>query len=268
MNARDDAEQSTLTPPAGNPVIAGPDETQGIAERCMAAFVTMQAELRSYLRSMLHNQEDADDAVQETFLIVRDRLSTYDPSRDYPNWVRGIARNVALRKRRTLSRARNLPLDQFDELNALVAAPQADAPSAAVSEITAVRTWVAQLGPEQQRMVLLRYVERLGVDAIAERLGKSEAAVYMAISRMRSSLQHSVERQRRLAATPAGQGLGSSVFGDLLSAEIEPTAADAAESTTIALRMLISGVREASSGRSGGSVHSDDRPGKEPGRRH
>jgi RNA polymerase sigma-70 factor (ECF subfamily) len=237
---KEPAEQ-TLTPPVGHPAI--PDAPSALdIERYMGEFVPMLPDLKAYLRSLLHNQEDADDAVQETFLIVRDRIASFDTARDFPNWVRGIARNVALRKRRSHGRARSQQLEQLVDLAAMLAAPTQEEPRAAVSEISAVRAWVSQLGADQQRIVMLRYVDRLDVDEISRRLGKSEAAIYMAISRMRSSLQHCVEKHRRLAATPAGQGLGSPCFADVLSCEMPPTPADDAASTTVALRLLVSGV--------------------------
>ena len=179
-------------------------------------FVRLQPDLIIYLRQLLRSLEDAEDALQETFLIVRERLHTFDATRNFCSWVRGIARNVVFRKRCCLRRARNLSLDQVEDLDALLAAPSSESARDAASEIAAVRAWLTQLTDVQQRLVMMRYVERLGVDTIAKRLSKSSAAVYMAISRIRSSLKHRVEWQRRIAhtpaapATPPAQGLGAS----------------------------------------------------------
>ncbi len=200
-----------------------------------AIFVDMQQGLKAYLRSLLHSHEDAEDAFQETFLILCDRLSTFDARRDFASWVRGIARNVALRKRRAYGRDRSMPLERLEDARTCdPASDPAPSTTCALSAITGVRAWIAQLGSDQQRMVMMRYVERLGVDAIATTLGKSEAAVYMALSRIRGSLQHSIERQRKLASHQAG-------LVATATRELPTTPADEAEETTVALRLLVSG---------------------------
>jgi RNA polymerase sigma-70 factor (ECF subfamily) len=199
-----------ITPSGGTSV------AQDWIDAYQCEFVRLQPDLIIYLRQLLRSLEDAEDALQETFLIVRERLHTFDATRNFCSWVRGIARNVVFRKRSTLRRARNQPLDQVEDLDALLAAPPAEAPRDAVAEIAAVRAWLTQLTEVQQRLVMMRYVERLGVDTIAKRLSKSSAAVYMSISRIRSSLKHRVAWHRRVDATPGSQdsppsqGLGAS----------------------------------------------------------
>lgn len=220
--------QQLTTPPTGTPCLV--DTTSDLPPEAayLAAFVGMRASLQAYLRALLPLPEDADDALQETFLVVCERLNTFDRSRDFGCWVRGIARNIAARKRRGHHRARVLPIEAVAEHEELAAGEQGT--GAPVGTISGVRSWIARLGKEQQRIVMLRYVERLSIDAIARRLRKTPAAVYMALSRIRGSLAHEVERQSRLAA-----------HGALGSGELPPTPADAADGTTIALRLLLSG---------------------------
>jgi RNA polymerase sigma-70 factor (ECF subfamily) len=201
----------------------------------MNAFVEIQEALTDYLQSLLNSRAEAEDALQETFLIVRQYIGTYDDQRDFSKWVRGIARNVVLRMRRTLARDRNLSIEQIQDIEFMVAGPPPqETRNTAMSEIGAVRTWLAQLTAEQQRTVLLRYVDRLGVDQIAKELSKSEAAVYMALSRIRGSLQHHIQKQRRLASGGPNAS-GSSI-------DPPQTPADEADHTTLALRMLVTGM--------------------------
>jgi RNA polymerase sigma-70 factor (ECF subfamily) len=214
---------------------AGPAPISPVRPDLMNAFVEIQDALKNYLQSLLNSQAEAEDALQETFLIVRGYIGTYDDQRDFAKWVRGIARNVVLRMRRTLAKDRSLSIEQVQDTELMVAdsAPQENRLTAN-SEIGAVRAWLAQLTAEQQRTVLLRYVDRLGVDQIAKEMAKSEAAVYMALSRIRGSLQHYIQRQRRLAtAGPNGS-----------ASALEPiqTPADEADTTTLALRLLVTGM--------------------------
>ena len=51
---------------------------------------------------------------------------------------------------------------------------------------------VAQLQPVHRKMLSLRYFEHLAVDQVAEQMGRSVAATYRALSRIRLALRQCV----------------------------------------------------------------------------
>ena len=61
---------------------------------------------------VLLDAEEARDVVQETFLRVHAALASYDPSRDFLNWVYRIARNLAIDSFRR-RRRRALPVEDL-----------------------------------------------------------------------------------------------------------------------------------------------------------
>ena len=54
----------------------------------------------SYALSLLHNQQDAEDAMQETYLKIRAAAHLYEPMGKPMAWILTIAKNVCLMKMR------------------------------------------------------------------------------------------------------------------------------------------------------------------------
>src|ERR1043165_2977149 len=96
-------------PPGGSPAMD--DEAQ------LRSFIGDRAVLLGYLRGLLPH-DLVEDAFQEVFLVLHRKVGAFDRDRDFPAWVRGIARNVALQVLAKARRAVPLPpedlLERFD----------------------------------------------------------------------------------------------------------------------------------------------------------
>src|SRR5271154_177357 len=85
-----------------------------------------QYRLVRYLVSLLGRRDGVDDLVQETWLRVLERGSSYDGHSRFEPWLFRVARNIAvdaMRKRRTLS------LDSDDDDGRVRPAPASNEPS-------------------------------------------------------------------------------------------------------------------------------------------
>ena len=70
------------------------------------AFDILAAQYRpmllSYARALLGgDRHEAEDVVQESFLVAHRRLETFRQDEDFGRWLRGIARNKVLESRRS-----------------------------------------------------------------------------------------------------------------------------------------------------------------------
>ena len=69
----------------------------------------------SYALALLRNREDAEDAMQETFLKIRAAAHLYVPMGKPMAWIFTIARNICLEKCRQKKRFSGEPLDEAKE---------------------------------------------------------------------------------------------------------------------------------------------------------
>lgn len=143
------------------------------------------AELRRFTARYLGNEHDAEDAVQEVFIKV---LETRTVPTELRAWLYRVARNVCLNRLRSRGRRKDsdrlqtgidLPVDQVGELTRIVA----------VEEGMALRDKLLELSDAQREVLVLRYLEGLSREEIAEVLEVNVSVVksrlFEGVSRLR-----------------------------------------------------------------------------------
>ncbi|HEY2603482.1 MAG TPA: sigma-70 family RNA polymerase sigma factor [Thermoleophilaceae bacterium] len=145
----------------------------------------------AYVRRILRNDYDAQDVTQQVFLKLATSLDKYDPRRaDFSAWILRMAHNAAvdhLRKHR------------LTLLSDPVEAPDETAASDPDSRRSLHDTFLS-LSSAQRDVLLLREVVGLTPQEVAERLGKSRAAVNTCHHRARLAAVRSLIS---LGSTPA-----------------------------------------------------------------
>ena len=74
----------------GNP--AGKHETPDATEEVQLLFVRHENSIRAFVRALQPSLSDADDVMQETFLTVSRKASSFEPGTNFVAWACGIAR--------------------------------------------------------------------------------------------------------------------------------------------------------------------------------
>jgi RNA polymerase sigma-70 factor (ECF subfamily) len=153
--------------------------------RSVEELYTAHARLvRSVCRSVLRDREEAEDAVQQTFLSAQRALGNGSVPREPAAWLATIARNECLARVRQRMRE-PLPVDEEP------IAVGADAHSAAVTryEAATLREALADLPRAQREAILLRELRGLSYDEVARALSITTGAVESLIFRARRTLQ-------------------------------------------------------------------------------
>jgi RNA polymerase sigma-70 factor (ECF subfamily) len=155
-----------------------------------------QERLFRYLLRLLGDETVAEDAFQQTWLQVAERIGRYDRSRPFAPWLFAVARNLALDH---LRRRRPESLDEQPEPEA-PATPDADPFARAVARQQGARLAdaMAGLAPLDREVLSLRFEEDLALAELAARLAvplpTAKARLYRALARL---------RERLLARAPA-----------------------------------------------------------------
>lgn len=142
------------------------------------------------------NATDALDASQETFGILYRKLADFRFESKFSSWVYRIAVNASIDiKRRTLARpTRSLDAPMQDEREGHpsdLVDERTEAPTLAASrrELEAdVQLAIDRLSPKMRAITVLRYIEGLSYDQIAEVLAISLGTVKSRLSRAHAAL--------------------------------------------------------------------------------
>jgi RNA polymerase sigma-70 factor (ECF subfamily) len=156
-------------------------------------------------RRLLHNEEDASDAVQDAFLSAFKAAGQFHGQSGLATWLHRITINASLMRLRTRRRLHERPIDDllpkfhgdghFEE----PAIPWPDVPTLLARRETrdAVRQEIDRL-PETYRTVLvLRDLEGLDTEETAGLLGESTSTVKSRLHRARQALRTLLDQHLR-----------------------------------------------------------------------
>jgi RNA polymerase sigma-70 factor (ECF subfamily) len=158
----------------------------------------------SLVRGLTRNEDDAQDALQDTFLSVFRSIGRFKEQSSLSTWIYRIAVNSALMKlRRRRQEDKVVSLDEFmpafDETGHRVAVVPDWHP--AVDQLLLnkelgglLRKWIGELPPEYRTVFLLRDQEGLDNEEVAAVLKLSVAAVKSRLHRARVYLRERAKR--------------------------------------------------------------------------
>jgi len=180
------------------PASSPPDETDCIARAQRgeaAAFSELvtryQDRIYRFLVRMTRSQEDARELTQETFLSAYQAIARWRPEARLSTWLFRIARNQALDRLRRARHVEFVALDEVLHEQLPADTPTPEAVLQARQRVAALEAALARLSVEHREILLLRDIEDMPYEDIAEVLGISLGTVKSRIARARTGLlQH------------------------------------------------------------------------------
>jgi RNA polymerase sigma-70 factor (ECF subfamily) len=152
----------------------------------VALYESQRVPLRGFLLAATGCPHQADDLLQNVACVLLAKFARYDHGRPFGPWVIGIARLEVLKWRQRRARRREvLSVEAID----VMAADFAGRPDLLAERLALLPDCIAQLQEAARRLVALRYDEGLAAKAIAARVGRTPAAIDMALSRIRRTLR-------------------------------------------------------------------------------
>jgi RNA polymerase sigma-70 factor, ECF subfamily len=146
-------------------------------------------------QAVVHNQDDAIELAQETFVRAYENLSKFESRSSFSTWLYRIAANLSIDFRRREGRHQVLRGEDAEtEINRLPS-PRGDSYQESVrTELNKrINGALEQLTPEHRAVILLREVEGLSYDEISDMLqvprGTVMSRLHYARSHMRTILK-------------------------------------------------------------------------------
>jgi RNA polymerase sigma-70 factor (ECF subfamily) len=189
----------------------GPPSDDEVIQRCQRGEVELFGVLVKRYQDRLYNlcfrllgsAEDARDAAQETFIHAYEALGRFEVGRPFTPWLFRIATNACyglLRKRWVTI----LSLDALEEPEAVSAAvggelgeQEGDPEQSLVRAVRdeEIRQAVMSLPEPYRAVMLLRYMEDLSYEAIAEALAMPMGTVKTCLHRARQRLRRALTEE-------------------------------------------------------------------------
>jgi RNA polymerase sigma factor (sigma-70 family) len=174
-------------------------------------------QIYSYCLHKLRSREEAEDAVQTTFLNALRGLQRGNTMQFEQAWLFKIAHNVCLaRQSSSVRRLRLEAPNDFELLQEIV--PSQESSSGDSLELIGLEEALERMPENQRRAILLREWQGLSYREISAELGLTQAAVEMLIFRARRTLASALEqpadaKHRARRKVGSGFSLGSLLAG-------------------------------------------------------
>jgi RNA polymerase sigma factor (sigma-70 family) len=153
------------------------------AAQAQLLYERYAAQVQRFCHARLRSREEAEDAVQHTFLNAYRSLRQGTVPRAEAAWVFAIAANVCRERRRAAWRRSRVEAVSDDGLVAECAAPEREP-----ENLAGLADALSALTANQRRAILMREWQGLSYREIAGELGVSEAAVETLLFRARRAL--------------------------------------------------------------------------------
>ena len=165
-------------------------EAPNTTEEVQLLFVRHENSIRAFVRALQPSLADADDVMQETFLTISRKASTFEQGTNFVAWACGIARLKVLENFRQKKRANVLS-------EAAIIALSEDAPSPeSLSEMQdALEGCLERLTAKVRDLLWRRYSRRQSSTEMADAAGMTSTAVRVALSKARGALRDCINSQ-------------------------------------------------------------------------
>jgi RNA polymerase sigma-70 factor (ECF subfamily) len=180
------------------------DAIEALIQRCLQGDqVAWEQIVRQYWRKVFNvaykfvgKHDEAEDLTQDIFLKIFKSLDTFDRRANFQTWLISISRNLCIDHYRSVRKERET-IDRDVDANELSPASVDPGPIAALEQrdrVVLLRGALAELPETLRTAVLMRDIQEMSYQEIADKLHLPEGTVKSRINRGRTELARHVKK--------------------------------------------------------------------------
>ena len=151
-----------------------------------------QPALFRYIFSLLANEADARDVLQETSLAISRKFANYDSERPFLPWAYRFAYLEVLKQREKTKRS---PLCFSEDIVELLADERQKVEPHLDARLVALESCLEKLPQDDRRMMTYRYDSGHDTEEIMERMEMTRRTLFRNLERVRASLADCITKQ-------------------------------------------------------------------------
>jgi len=187
------------------PAASSGDAVESLIQRCLGGDQNAwELIVHQYWRKVFNiaykfvgKHDEAEDLTQDIFIKIFKSLSTFDRRANFQTWLISVSRNLCIDHYRSVRKERET-IDRQVDPNELTPASTDPGPMAALEQrdrVTLLRQALGQLPDTLRTAVLMRDIQEMSYQEIADKLGLPEGTVKSRFNRGRTELARHVKKQ-------------------------------------------------------------------------
>jgi len=165
-------------------------EKTAAQQRFLSLFLRSEREIFRYVSALVPNVMDAEDIVQQSAMALWEKFDAYDPTLPFTPWACRFALNKA---RQWIERRQRWQALLEHGLAEDLAQRRMELQPEFEVRLRHLEGCLGKLAQAQRALIEGYYYERVRIETLAERSGRTPAAIYKMLQRIRQTLQHCVE---------------------------------------------------------------------------
>src|SRR5213075_2515331 len=167
-------------------------------QRFLSLFLRSEREIFRYVAALVPNVADAEDIVQQTALALWEKFDAYDADQPFTPWACRFALN---KTKQWIERRQRWQALLEGGLVEELAQRREELRPEIETRLKHLESCLSKLPTEQRSMVEGYYYRRDGVEKLAEESGRTVAAAYKTLQRIRQALKTCVENAAKGVAS-------------------------------------------------------------------
>jgi RNA polymerase sigma-70 factor, ECF subfamily len=193
---------------------AAPESTDALIQRCLKGDqIAWETIVRQHWRRVFNvaykfvgKHEEAEDLTQDIFLKVFRSLNTFDRRANFQTWLVSVSRNLCIDHYRSVRKEREIVEHDAEAID--LAPSTADTAQMSALEqrdrVVLLRRALSALPQTLRTAVLMRDIQEMTYQEIADTLGLPEGTVKSRINRGRTELARQIRKLRGKNFRPSG----------------------------------------------------------------
>ena len=157
----------------------------------MKLLTANHARIYAYIISMVPNNSDADDIMQDTAIVMWENFNRFETGTNFVSWAVTIAKFQILKHRKRHTRSR---LFLSEKAYDLLISETEKIQEETQDRLQALRKCLQKLSLKDQRFLHMRYYQGASARIVAQQVGTSIDAVYRYTARLNHWLLSCVRR--------------------------------------------------------------------------
>ncbi len=171
-----------MVPPSESPL----NDRAAAQQQFLSLFLRSEREIFRYVATMVPNVTDAEDIVQQTALVLWEKFDTYDPDLPFTPWACRFALN---KTRQWLERRQRWQVLLENGLAEELTLRREELRPELDGRLAHLEGCLGKLPKDQFSLIEGYYYQRTGIEKLATDTGRTVAATYKMLQRVRLALQ-------------------------------------------------------------------------------
>ena len=168
------------------------DNEKTKSDRFFNLYNSVHLRLYSYLLTILHNSNDAEEVLQETASLLWGKFDEYQEGSNFGAWAVKIGRNKALQFLKKHKQTRRIFDDNFYDKVSQYAEKSSNEADA---RLKALKACVDKLPEHVKKLLSMKFTKEMSYRKISQQTGRTTNSLYQVFWKIMQTLKDCIERQ-------------------------------------------------------------------------